>query len=163
MSLHHSWGWQTPQTASNIHITHIQSVWEHWYAVQQHTASALPRYPHYWWLRFWGYELLAKSKWCHYVMIDADSTFQFHIRHIQSVWAHWYAVQRHTHTVEALSSYFHTTCLRFWGSGLLVESKWCHYVMVDTNSHLKLKLFPASTLEIYTVFDHIDMVSIGTR
>jgi hypothetical protein len=42
-----------------------------------------------------------------------------------------------------LNSYTHTTWLIFWGSGSLVESKWCHYVMVEAYSHLKL--LPVST------------------
>ncbi len=53
----------------------------------------------------------------------------------------------------------HPTWLRFWGSGSLVESKWCHYVMVEADSHLKL--LPATILDIYKVFGHFDMLSIG--
>jgi hypothetical protein len=34
-----------------------------------------------------------------------------------------------------------------------VESKWCHSVMVEAYS--QLKLLPASTLYIYKVFEHI--------
>ena len=49
--------------------------------------------------------------------------------------------------------------LRFWGSGLHLESKYCHYVMVEANSHLKL--LSASILDIYKVFEHIDMLFIG--
>ena len=30
------------------------------------------------------------------------------------------------------------TFVRFWGSGLLVESKQCHYIMVEADSQLKL-------------------------
>ncbi len=80
-----------------------------------------------------------------------------HIRHIQSVWAHWYVV--HRHMVVALQSYTHPTWLRFWGSGSLVESKWCDNVTVEADSHLKL--LPTSILDIYKVFEHIDMLSIG--
>ncbi len=54
-----------------------------------------------------------------------------------------------------------TTFLIFWGSGSLVESKWCHYFMVEADSHLKL--LPASILDKYTMFDHIDMLSMGIR
>ena len=36
--------------------------------------------------------------------------------------------------------------LRFGGSGSLVESKWCHYAMVEADSNLKL--LPPSTLDI---------------
>ncbi len=67
-----------------------------------------------------------------------------HIWLIQSVWAHWYAV--HRHMVVALHSFTHPTWLRFWGSRSLVESKWCHYIRVDADSHLKL--LPASILDI---------------
>ncbi len=96
MWLCHGWGWQPPQTASLIHIGHIQSVWAHWYAI-------------------------------------------------------------HGHTVAALHSFTHTTWLRFWGSGSLVESKWWDYVMVESDSHLKL--FPTSILDIYKMIEHIDMLS----
>ncbi len=79
------------------------------------------------------------------------------IRHIQSDWAHWYAI--HGHTVSALHSYTHPTWLRFWGSGSLVESKWCHYVMVEADG--QFKLLPTSIWNIYKVFEHIGMLSIG--
>ena len=68
-----------------------------------------------------------------------------HIRHKQSVWAHWYGF--HGHTVAALKGYTHTSWLRFWGSGSLLESKWCHYFMVEADS--QLKLLPLSTLDMY--------------
>ncbi len=48
--------------------------------------------------------------------------------------------------VAALHSYTHPTWLRLWGSGSLVESKWCNYVKVDADSHLKL--LPPSILDI---------------
>ncbi len=98
MSLHHGWDWQPTQTASNIHIRHIQSVWAHYYAVHGHLA-----------------------------------------------------VTSNSHT--------HITWLIIWGSGSLVESKWCHYMMVEADS--QLKLLPASTLDIYKVFENIDMLSMG--
>ncbi len=61
--------------------------------------------------------------------------------------------------VAALHSYTHTAKFYFWGLGSYVESNWCHYIMVEADSHLKLLL--ASILDIYKVFDHIDMLSIG--
>ncbi len=74
-----------------------------------------------------------------------------HIRHIHSVWAHWYAV--HGHTIAALHSYTHPTWLIFWGSGSLVDSKWCHYYMVEADGHLKL--LPASHIKhIQSVWAH---------
>ncbi len=63
------------------------------------------------------------------------------------------------HTVSTLHSYTHPTWLRFWGSGLLVESKWWDYVMVEANSHLEL--LPTSILDMHKVIEHIDMLSIG--
>ncbi len=219
MWLCHDWGWQPPQTASHIHIRHIQSVWAHWYTVHRHMVAALHSYTHPTWLRFWGSGSLVEAKQCHDVMFEADSNLKLllasildiyivfwyavhrhmvaalhsyshltwlrfwgsgslvesnvplghgwgwqppqtashiHIRHIQRVWAHWYAV--HRHTVSALHSYTHPTCLRFWGSGSLVESKWCDYVIVEAASHLKL--LPTSILDIYKAFQHIDMMSI---
>ncbi len=80
-----------------------------------------------------------------------------HMRHMQSISAHWYAV--HRHMVAALHSYTHPTWLRFWGSGSLVEAKWCDYVMFEADRHLKL--LHTSILDIYKVFEHIDMLSIG--
>ncbi len=80
-----------------------------------------------------------------------------HDRYVQSVWAYWYSV--HRHMVAALHMYTHPTWLRFWSSGSLMESKWCHYVMVEADSHLKL--LPTSILDIFNVFEHIDILSIG--
>ena len=90
---------------------------------------------------------------------QTQTASHFHIRHIQSVWAHWYAANGHMSV--ASNSYTHTTWLRLWGSGSLVESKWCHYVMVEADSHLKL--LPPSILHICNVFECIDMLSIGIQ
>ncbi len=74
MWLCHGWGWWPPQTASNIHMKHVQSVWAHWYAVHMHTISALHDYTHPTsWLKFWGSGSFEESKWCDYVMVEADS------------------------------------------------------------------------------------------
>ena len=72
MSLCHGWGWQPPQIAYHIHIRHIQSVWVHWYAVHRHMVAAVHSYTHLTWLRFWGSGSRVKSKWYHYVMVEAD-------------------------------------------------------------------------------------------
>ncbi len=53
MSLHHGWGWQLPQTASQIYIRHIQSVWAHQYAIYRHKVAALHRNPPYF-AQIWG-------------------------------------------------------------------------------------------------------------
>ena len=64
------------------------------------------------------------------------------------------------HTVAALHSYTHTTyfgqILVFW---VTYGVKWCHYVMIEPVSHLKL--LPTSILDMYIVFEHIGMLSIG--
>jgi hypothetical protein len=86
-----------------------------------------------------------------------QSASLIHIKHVQSIWAYWYAV--HWHKVSALHSYTHQTWLRFGGSGSRVESKWCDYDMVEADSHLKL--LPTSILDIYKVFEHINMLFIG--
>jgi hypothetical protein len=164
MWLCHGWGWQPPQTDSRIHVRHIKSVSAHWYAVHGHTVSALHSYTNPTWLRFWGSGSLSgvKMMWlCHggewWPPQTASHIHIWHIKSVWSVWAHWYAVNRHM--VAALHSFTHITWLRFWGSGSLVQSKRCHYVMVEADSHLKL--LPASILDICKVFGHIDMLSIG--
>jgi hypothetical protein len=63
-----------------------------------------------------------------------------HIRNVKSVWVHWYAV--HRHMVAAWHSHTHTTWLRFWGSGSLMESKWCHYAMVEVIVSQTASLIP---------------------
>jgi hypothetical protein len=93
MWLCHGWGWQPPQTASHIHIRHVQSVWAHWYAVHVHTISALHSYTHPTsWLRFWGSGSLVESKMmslCHgWGWQPPQTTSHLHIGHIQSVWAY---------------------------------------------------------------------------
>ncbi len=82
---------------------------------------------------------------------------RIHIRHLKFVWSHWYAV--HGYMAVASNIYTLTTWVRFWGSGSLVESKWYNYIMGEADSCLKL--LPALALYIYTVFKHIDMLSIG--
>jgi hypothetical protein len=59
--------------------------------------------------------------------------------------------------VAALHSFTHSNRLIFWGSGSLVESKKCDIVMVEADGHLKL--LPPSILDIYKVFEYIDMLS----
>ena len=87
-----------------------------------------------------------------------QSACPIHIRHIQSVWAHWYAV--HRHTAAALHSYIYPTWLRIWESGSYVES---NDVVTSWLADRHLNLLPASILDIYKVFEHIDMQSIGHR
>ena len=117
------------QTASRIHLRHIHSVRVHRYAVNRHRAVTLHSYTHTTWVRFWGSGSLVESIWyiwCHcYVMVEGDSHLKLlasriHIRHIQSVWAHWYAV--HRHMLWVLHSYTHTTWLNCCKQGYLPYS-----------------------------------------
>ena len=93
MSLCHGSGWQPPQSASSIHIRHIQSVWAHWYAVHWRTVTALNSYTHPSWLRFWGSVSLVESKWCQHVVVEAKGHLSNcfphpYYTHLQRVWAH---------------------------------------------------------------------------
>ncbi len=67
----HGWGWQPTQTASRIHIRHIQKVWPHWYAAHGHEVAAIISYTHTTWLIIWGSGSLVKMMSC--VMVLADS------------------------------------------------------------------------------------------
>ncbi len=152
--------WQPSQTASHIHIRRIQSVWAHWYAAHRHMVAALHSYTHPTWLIFGGSGSLVESNvvnmsWLRWQPPQTAS--HIHIRHINSIWAHWYAV--HWHTVAALQSFTHSNTLIFWGSGSLVESKWCHFVIVEADS--LLKLLPPSILDIHKMIEQIIMLSIG--
>ena len=82
-----------------------------------------------------------------------------HIRHTKSVWSLWYAV--HGDKVAALHSYTHTL-----GSNLGALSHLRSQNVVST-SWLRLtatsNCFPSSILDIYKVFEHIDMLSMGIQ
>jgi hypothetical protein len=52
VSLHHGCSLQPPQTASCIHIRHIQSVWAHSYAVYGYKVAASNSYTHTTWVIF---------------------------------------------------------------------------------------------------------------
>ncbi len=99
MSLHHGWGCQLPQTASCIFIRHIQSVWSHWYAVHSQEVAALHSYQPYL-AQIWGLwvtcgvKMMSLHHGCGWQPPQTAS--RIHFNHIHTVWAHWYAVHRHT-------------------------------------------------------------------
>ena len=104
-----------------------------------------------------------KLIWCHYIIVEADShlklAFRIHLRHIQSVWAHWYDV--HRHIVPALHSYTLSTCLRFGGSGSHVESKLCHYVIVKADSRGSIiNYFGQKEFALNTIFRFVSCLYI---
>ncbi len=109
------------------------------------------------WLGFWWSGSLVEAKWCHYVMVVAVILFKLVLASILDICKHCYAINRHM--VTALVSYTRHTWLSFWWSESLVESKWCHYIMVE--AAIVFKLLPVSILDIYKVCEYIDMLSIG--
>ncbi len=102
-STRHGWGWQPPQTSSPMNIRHIQSVWVHWYAVLRHTVTALNSYTHPTWLIIWGCSVsLVESKWCDYVMVEADrDVSKFFVQSMLLVW--WTIIEQNK-------------CPRFWNT-----------------------------------------------
>ena len=86
-------------------------------------------------LRIWGFESLVESKWCDYVIVEADSHLKLLSTSILDIYTEFEQInmlsigiwqQPYTDT--------HPNWLRFWGSGSLVESKWCHYVTVEVTA-----------------------------
>jgi hypothetical protein len=80
-----------------------------------------------------------ESKWCHYVMVEADIHLKLlptSILDICKVFQHIdmlsIGIWKQSYTV------IPTSWLRFWGSGSLVKAKRCDYVMFEADSHLKL-------------------------
>ncbi len=131
MSLCHVWGWQPPQTASCIIIRHVQRVWAHWYAVHGYTVAALHSNTHTTYLAHilgflvtFGVKMLSVHHgWgCQ----PPQTASHIHIRHVQSVWAHWCAV--HGHTIAALHSHTHASRLSFWVLGHL----WSQNVVITS-------------------------------
>ncbi len=87
------------------------------------------------------------SQKAHYFAYQLKSKAKQHFSHL---------LMSSTYTVNS-----HPTCRRFWGFGSLVESKRCYHVLIEADSHLKL--LPTFILDIYKVFEHIDMLSIGIQ
>ena len=168
--LHHVCGCHDPsiQTASHLHIRQIQSVWAHWYAFNRHhrgsSSSLTPlNWPIVnWFLSIWvacGVETTPlRHVWGWY---PPHTTLYIHIRYNQSGWALSMPSQGH---MGAPCLYHSTSQVAqiwdFWVAvALLMEWKWYHYIMFKAAIVFKL----LSILDIYTVFQHIDidMLSIG--
>ncbi len=137
-------------------ILDICKVFEHnWYAVHGYIVAALQSYTHPTQLKFWGFLVTCGVKLlsvCHGSDWQPPQTAShIHIRHIQSLSAHWYAV--HRYTVAAIQSY-PCNLAQIWGIWVTyVELKWCQYIMVEADSHLKLMTI--SILNVYKVFEHM--------
>ncbi len=153
MQLCHGWGWWPPQTASHIHSRHIKCLGTLICCLWLYSISLTQFYPPYLaqMLGFWVTCGVKMILLCHgWGWQPPQTASHIHIRDVQSVWAHWYAV--HWHMVVALHIHNHCTWLRFLGTWSLVELKWCDYVKVDADSHLKL--LPISILDIISVWAH---------
>ena len=61
----------------------------------------------------------------------------------------------------SLTQLYPPTWLKYGGSESRVESECCQYILIETDSHLKL--LPSSILHVYIVFEHIDMLSMGIQ
>ena len=70
------WGWQPHLKLLTASILDIYKVFEHIDMLSKCTRYGnclrTQLHPHTSWLRIWGSESLVESKWCHYVMVDAD-------------------------------------------------------------------------------------------
>ncbi len=127
---------------SPIHLRLFQSVWAHWYAVHWHMIAAFNSYSPYLAqiLGFWvTYVAKIMSLYHGWGWEPPQTASCIHLRYYK-------VITFHRHTIVALHSYTHLTWLRFWGTWSPVELKWCNYVKVDADSHLKL--LSASLLDI---------------
>ena len=142
-------------------MRHIQSVWAHWYAVHIHMVAALlssctdPI-----WLRFWwsGSRVEWNDVITSWLRLPSYSNCFPHPYKTYTVFEHIDMLSIGIWYLAVLLSYTQPTWLRLWWSGSLVESKWCHSVIVEAT--ILFKLLPLSIIDIYKVFEHIDMLSI---
>ncbi len=74
---------------------------------------------------------------------------QIHIRHTQRVWGIGMPSQGHMDAPVYRST--SQVGNRFWNFGHLWNGKWCNFIMVEADIHLRL--YPTSILDIYTVFE----------
>ncbi len=72
MPQRHGWGWCLLQTASYIHIRHIQNVWDIGMLSQWHMVAPLYPYTGQVSPRFGDSGSLVEWKWCHNIIVEAD-------------------------------------------------------------------------------------------
>ena len=93
-------------------------------------------------------------------MVEADSHLKLLQSSILVIYKVFELIDIWVHGSSLKQLYPHTW-LKFGGSESLVESKCCQFVLIETESHLKL--LPSSILDVYKVFEHIDMLSMGIQ
>ncbi len=89
MPLHHGWGWYPTQTASHIHIRHIQCAWAIGMLSQGHMGAPLYRYTSKVGPRFsnLGHLWTENDAIMSWLMLTSTSDYShIHIRHIKCVW-----------------------------------------------------------------------------
>jgi hypothetical protein len=145
MLLCHSWGWQPPQTASHIHLRHIQCLSTLICCPLAYSCSLTQLYPLYlaqilgFWVTCGVKMMLSCHSWC---WQQSQNASHIHIRHIHSVWAHWYAV--HWHMVAALHRYtppYLAQNLGFWVTCGAKMMLLCHswgWQPLQTASHIHI-------------------------
>ncbi len=83
-----------------------------------------------------------------------QTALHIHIRHVQSGWG--IVMLSQGHMGAPLYRYTGQVVPRFWILGSLVEWKWCHFIIVEAHTHLRLR--PISIRHIQSVWA-IGMVS----
>ncbi len=142
-----------PSFNSNCSPYQIQSVWRHLYSFNMHTVPVAALHQ-YWPIPIVNYDLIIWVTWGVKMIYDwgfrpIQTASHIHIRSLQSVWSFTMLSQGHVG-----APLHHSTGQvgpRFGASGLLVEWKWCHYVMCKADIHLRPHC--TSVLYIYKVFE----------
>ena len=160
MSLRHGWSWRPPQTA-----TYTKCLSTYWYAVHRHMIASLHIYTHPTWLRIWDDIMLPPHP--HVNMLSQNDVLMSWLRRLTAT--SYCPPHPSLALTKCLSTFiccprtFSTSITqlypyylaRIWGFWVTCWTKWCHYVLVEADSHLKLLL--SYMWDIYKVLDHIDM------
>ncbi len=152
-SLCHVWGWYALWTTSYIHIRHIKSVWAIGMLSQGHMGAPLypttsqvgPRFGDSRCL--WSVKMVPlRHSWVWYPPQTATHIL---ISHTQSVYA--IGMMSQENMGAPLYRYAGQNGPRFVKLRSLVEWKWCHYVMSETD--IDLRPLHTSLFDIYKVFE----------
>ncbi len=140
MPLRDGWGWHPPQTASHILNRHL-NVFEVLFCslkgilVHPYTVTLAKLAPYFGLLGHLRVEMMPlRHGWGWY---PPQTGSHIHSSHIQHVWAIGIGMLSHRHMGAPLYHYTGQVGPRFW-IGSLVDWKWCHYVMVEADIHLRL-------------------------
>ncbi len=120
----------------------MQSVWAHQYAVHRHKAAALLSYTDPTWLRFWwsGSLVELNDVIMSWLRLPSYSTAShIHFRHIQSILADWYAVNRYTVAAHSVIPPYLAQILVIWVTARVTTAKkpvqqWWQCQLID-NGH----------------------------